>query len=192
MGNFAILKIVCWQEESTLLMLRMRLMVGTLVVLLVVLLVRMATMPIPGAVKPFAAPDLDFRSQKVGSLTTLSALQGKVVILDFWATWCGPCRQSIPELARVYSQYKEKGLQVIGISLDEAESRKDIPAAIKELGITYPIVFGTEISDLREKYNFEAIPQFYLIDKRGQVRVHIPGYDPTFQLESEVVKLLGE
>src|SRR4029078_98896 len=98
---------------------------------------------------------------------------GRVVVLDFWATWCGPCRETIPDLEKVYQKYHSKGLEVFGISVDE--SKEPVPAAVKDLGITYPVAMASDIPDIRGKYSFDAIPAFFVIDKKGRIAAAIKG-----------------
>jgi cytochrome c biogenesis protein CcmG/thiol:disulfide interchange protein DsbE len=181
-------------EEADELMLSMRLRTIVLIVLAFGLLVYLVTRSTPPEdAKP--APDLTMQFQKSGETTKLSDLHGKVVLLDFWASWCGPCRLSIPELEKLYEKYKDQGLQVIGITTDGEQSRKDVPRAERELGITYPVAFADDIFDLRENYDIVSIPKLYVIDKRGMIRDLINGFDPNAsgdELENEIVKLLKE
>lgn len=138
------------------------------------------------------APDIALPLTKGSAPTPLSAMKGKVVLLDFWATWCGPCRQSIPELERIYEKYHSQGLEVIGISVDDPSTESQIPLAQQSLHMTYPIVLATDIPDLRDKVHFDSIPQLYVIDKRGVQRSQIQGFNPKSNLEEQVAKLLNE
>ena len=122
----------------------------------------------------------------------LSSLQGRVVLLDFWASWYPPCRQNMQQLEGLYEKYNDKGLVVVGVSLDHADTRDQVPKFLRELGITYPTCFGDEIFDLRSKYKFKTKSQLYVIDKHGKVRDHINSVDPHLDLEEVIVKLLRE
>ena len=140
-----------------------------------------------------AAPEIALPLKKGAAPVALSAWKGKVVILDFWATWCGPCRGSIPEIERVYKKYHAKGLEVVGISIDETSTAADIPAAVKELGMTYPVVLGSDIPDLRTKYEFTSIPQMFIIDRKGHISEAVAGWDPSgSSLDAKVEALLNE
>lgn len=139
-----------------------------------------------------AAPEIALPLKKGAAPLALSAWKGKVVILDFWATWCGPCRESIPEVERIYKKYHEKGLEVVGISVDEAGTASGVPAAVKELGMTYPVVLASDIPDIRTKYEFNGIPQMYIIDKKGNISDSISGWDPNSNLDAKVEALLNE
>jgi thiol-disulfide isomerase/thioredoxin len=182
-------------------MTRGRLYVVALIVLVAVLAINNAIMsphsPRGGESAPMAsgaerplAPEISFALEPGKPAVPLSSLKGKVVILDFWATWCGPCRQSIPDLERIYKKYHSQGLEVVGISLDD--SADPVPAVVKELGMTYPVVMGDSIPDLRSKYEFSGIPQMYLVDKQGRQGASFPGYDPSLDLESTVKQFLAE
>lgn len=96
----------------------------------------------------------------------LSDFKGKVVVLDFWATWCPPCRKGIPDLIEIQKSMKD--VQVIGISVDE-NPQKVIPDFVKEFKINYPIVIGND--EVYNRYGgIEAIPTTFIIDRQGKIR----------------------
>jgi len=136
------------------------------------------------------APALDIPLEAGKPTVPLSSFKGKVVVLDFWATWCGPCRQSIPDLEKLYKKYHSQGLEVIGVSVDD--SWDPVPASIKELGITYPVVLSSNIPGIRSAFQFTGIPQMYLVDKNGRIGGSYEGYDPSRDLEAEIKPLLAE
>jgi thiol-disulfide isomerase/thioredoxin len=97
----------------------------------------------------------------------LSDFRGKVVILDFWATWCPPCRKGIPDLIELQTKYNDD-LMIIGISLDQANTIKDVVPFSKNYGINYPVVYGD--ANVVSKYGgIEAIPTSFIIDKEGNI-----------------------
>ncbi|HLJ56315.1 MAG TPA: TlpA disulfide reductase family protein, partial [Chthonomonadaceae bacterium] len=98
------------------------------------------------------------------------------------------CRESIPEVERLYKKYHSQGLEVVGISVDTDHAA--VPAAAAQLGITYPVMLADSILDIRHKFQFDAIPQLYAIDKQGRVALSIPGADPT--IEDQIAPLLKE
>jgi len=111
------------------------------------------------------APDFSLRTTDNKDLK-LSDYKGKIVILDFWATWCGPCRRSVPDLIEIQKEYKND-VVVIGISLD-IQTAKNVVPFINEFGINYPVVFGNE-KVVTDYGNIEAIPTSFVIDKKGNV-----------------------
>ena len=138
------------------------------------------------------APELALPMQPNGPPTPLSSLKGKVVLLDFWATWCGPCRMSIPDLEAVYKKYRAQGLEVVGVSRDHAETRGQIPAAAQALGITYPLVVSDDIPDINENYNVDSLPTLIMIDRQGNIAGVQTGYHAPGDLEAKVITLLKE
>ena len=118
----------------------------------------------------------------VGDTLMLSSLKGKIVLLDFWASWCGPCRSANKHLVKLYSKYKEKGFEIYGISLDtEADSWKD---AVKHNGITWLQVLDAN-GETAGVWNVNYIPNTFLLDKTGK----IVAVNPT---EEELQKHLQE
>lgn len=110
----------------------------------------------------------DFTLQDInGKNVKLSDYRGKVVILDFWATWCGPCRKGIPDLIQLQNKYK-KDLMVIGISVDQDNTIKDVIPFYKNNGINYPVVYADE-NVVNSYGGIEAIPTSFVIDREGNV-----------------------
>lgn len=122
---------------------------------------------------------------KTGSWTTdqnqrvtLSDYKGKVVVLDFYATWCEPCRDETPHLVRLQNEYGQKGLQVIGLNVGGDEDRGKIPGYAKEFNVSYPLGFPDD--DLVNKYlsDVQDIPQSFVFDRNGQLVKRFVGYGP--------------
>jgi thiol-disulfide isomerase/thioredoxin len=124
-----------------------------------------AEQPLKQTEKELKAPDFILKTTDNKDLK-LSDYKGKIVILDFWATWCGPCRMSIPDLISIQKEYKND-VVVIGISLDYQTMQNVVPF-IKEYGINYPVVFGDQ-KVVMDYGNVNAIPTSFIIDKSGNV-----------------------
>jgi thiol-disulfide isomerase/thioredoxin len=123
-----------------------------------------------------------------GKLVKFSDFRGKVIILDFWATWCGPCRVEIPHFVELQKQYEDKGLAVIGVSLDE-QGPETVKKFVKQIGVNYPIVIGNH--KIVEAYGgIDAIPTTFVIDRQGHIVSRHLGYDDKAVFEKEIQPLL--
>lgn len=134
----------------------------------------------------------DFTQNDVnGKPVRLSSFRGKYVLLDFWASWCGPCRQENPNVVRTYNKYKNKNFTVLGVSLDKESGREAWLAAIKTDGLAW-----TQVSDLKfwsnlvaTLYGVQSIPQNFLIDPQGKIIAKgLRGSD----LDDKLAQLLGK
>jgi thiol-disulfide isomerase/thioredoxin len=156
------------------------------------------------ALAPRPAPDEMLRLDRVGAFApawvgvqpigdapaSLDSLRGKVVLLDFWATWCGPCRILAPKLSGLQARYGAQGLRVVGVTTDPAEK-----AALfaQRANVRYALAVDPE-GDTSRAYAVSALPTVFVIDKRGVVRDVAVGYDEgrDAQLESLLKELLAE
>lgn len=139
-----------------------------------------------GSVAPdFEQPDAN------GKPVKLSSFRGKYVLIDFWASWCGPCRQENPNVVKAYNQYKAKNFTILGVSLDRPEGKANWQAAIKSDGLIW-----TQVSDLKfwnnavaQLYAVSSIPQNYLIDPQGKIIAkNLRGQD----LENKLAEIFGK
>jgi thiol-disulfide isomerase/thioredoxin len=136
----------------------------------------------PEEAPPFLLVDLD------GHPVSTAMWQGKVVILNFWATWCGPCREEIPEMIDLASRYKDR-VQIVGASVDDI-SPAEVNEFAKRMGINYPVVMAG--LDLVSEYGgVPALPTSFVIDTHGRVVQKHVGLYPTDVYESEIRSLLG-
>lgn len=138
-----------------------------------------------------ASPDFTLKTLE-GQEITLSGLKGKVVLLDFWATWCGPCKESIPHLIQLYKSYKDRGFELIGMSTDKAGDVEMVRRFAKSLDIPYPIILTPD--EVARSYKVTGLPTTVLIDKKGKIREKIIGYNNTIgqQITSKVEELIAE
>ena len=123
------------------------------------------------------APDFALKSS-TGENLRLSEYRGDVVMINFWATWCGPCRQEMPLLDELYNRYQRVGFNLLGVNIDD-DSRRAMQMA-EELGIDFPVLFDAtkEVSRL---YEVEAMPVTVLVDREGTVRYVHHGYKPGYE-----------
>ncbi len=125
-----------------------------------------------------------------GADLVLSELRGKVVLINFWATWCGPCRMEIPDLAKLDQSYRNQDLVVVGISLD-SRPESYVRVEAEKMGATYPIVLAGEDGG-RDWGGITAIPTTFLIDRQGRIAHRLLGYTPIERLVELVRPLLAE
>jgi cytochrome c biogenesis protein CcmG/thiol:disulfide interchange protein DsbE len=118
----------------------------------------------------------------------LSDYKGRVVLLNFWATWCKGCVLEIPWFIEFQERYKENGLTIIGVSIDD--SWKPVKAFVEEKKVNYPIVLDTE--GLRKIYELNSMPMTLLIDRSGEIAVSYIGVVDKDACESKLRALLGE
>jgi thiol-disulfide isomerase/thioredoxin len=126
-----------------------------------------------------------------GQEVTLSHLKGKVILLDFWATWCGPCRESIPHLIQLYKTYQKDGLEVIGMNVEKGEMDA-VRRFVKSMDIPYPITLSPD--DVQRDYRVSGLPTTIFIDKQGRIREKMVGFTSEIakQTTARVVTLLSE
>ena len=109
----------------------------------------------------------------------LGDYKGKVVVLNFWATWCGPCRMEIPDLVKLHNAFDQDKVSVVGISTLERGSTEQIQNQLKAVAqrfnISYPIIFDNEAKLYREFGSFPGIPTTFVIDQNGKVKKTLPG-----------------
>ena len=104
--------------------------------------------------------------------TSLSGLKGKVVFLNFWATWCGPCRIEMPSMEALYAKYRDRGLEILAVNSGERAS--DVLAFLAENRFTFPVVMDTD-GKVSRTYGIQAIPTSYLIGRDGQIISRMTG-----------------
>ena len=136
------------------------------------------------------APDFALKSS-TGENLRLSEYRGDVVMINFWATWCGPCRQEMPLLDDLYNRYQRVGFNLLGVNIDD-DSNKAM-AMIRELGVNFPVLFDNR-KEVSKMYNVDAMPVTVILDREGTVRFVHQGYKPGYEEKylNEVRSLLRE
>jgi thiol-disulfide isomerase/thioredoxin len=135
------------------------------------------------------APNFRLKNLETGKLESLKKYRGKVVYLDFWASWCGPCRQSLPLLNELRSELKRKGFEVLAVNLDE--DTKDAQTFLEQFPVVYPVLLDPQ-GKVPQKYDLPGMPTSFLIDKKGRVqKIHV-GFKPKDMkgIRSEVISYL--
>ena len=136
------------------------------------------------------APDFALRSS-LGQNLRLSEYRGQVVMINFWATWCGPCRQEMPALDAIYDRYNDVGFTLLGVNIDE--NPQQAMRMAERLKVTFPVLFD-ERKEVSKMYDVRAMPVTVLIDRDGRVRSVHQGYQSGREQEylNEVRALLRE
>jgi thiol-disulfide isomerase/thioredoxin len=137
-----------------------------------------------------AAPDFTLKSS-TGENVRLAEQRGQVVMLNFWASWCGPCRQEMPLLDGIAKKYGKMGFVLYGVNVEEDNTAAK--KMLKDLGVSFPILFDTE-SKLSGLYNVEAMPTSVIIDKKGNIRYIDRGYKPGDEnkYKEQIMELIRE
>ncbi len=141
----------------------------------------------PRPVPEFAAKTLDGGDANVGQYS------GQVVLIDFWATWCSPCKEMMPELQKLHSAYADKGFVVLGISIDEGKKAvKKVRKFINKQKIDYPVVMDIEDAPAWAAFHVPAVPATYLIDQKGQIIAQWIGKFDTDAAKTMIENLLAD
>jgi peroxiredoxin len=134
-----------------------------------------------------SAPDFTLKAVQDGTNHSLSQYRGKVVLLNFFTFFCGPCRQEMPHLSQMYQEMKGQGLQTIGIAL--ASTPEQIKQLVSQLGLTYPVLEGNDA--VSKAYgNIELVPVTFIIDRQGNIAEKILGARSKAEFEKMVKRLL--
>jgi len=127
----------------------------------------------------------DLRGRQVSS----TDLRGKVVLIDFWATWCGPCKKEMPGYQKLFDQYGAQGFTVIGFKFDTMKDTENPLSFAKRLGIRYPLLVASD--QIKQKFGgIEGLPTTLLFDRKGILRNKVIGFEYTTTIEAYVKQLL--
>ena len=127
-----------------------------------------------------------------GQKVRLKDLRGKIVVLNFWATWCGPCNAEMPMMVSVAKKYTERGVVFLGASLDDAKTKDKIPAFLSKYGVTYPVWYGATGDDMDKLGMGEAAPTTAFLDAEGHIVARIHGQMREGEMEERIDWLLGD
>jgi len=130
-----------------------------------------------GGMEGQPAPDFALKSS-TGENMRLSEYRGDVVMINFWATWCGPCRQEMPLLDELYSRYQRVGFNLLGVNIDDDSGRA--MDMIEDLGVNFPVLFDAR-KEVSKLYDVEAMPVTVIVDRDGTVRYVHHGYKPGYE-----------
>ncbi len=141
----------------------------------------LALSPVSAEVTRAPAPDFTLKSRS-GENLRLSEFRGEVVMINFWASWCAPCRQEMPLLEELYTRYRPLGFTILAVNVEEDPAKAK--AMLKEIPVSFPVLFDTQ-SKVSRLYNVAAMPSTVLVDRDGNIRhLHLgykPGYEKTYQ-----------
>ena len=138
------------------------------------------------------APDFNLPTLD-GKQVRLSDFDGKVIIIDFWATWCRPCVMEMPSYVKLMNKYADKPFIVIGIGLDRRITKNQLNNFLKSHNINYPILLGLSDPTILDRYGgIPSIPTTFIIDKQGYIRQKLVGFHKYEDLENIVSRLLEE
>ncbi len=135
----------------------------------------------------FAAPDFSLETLD-GETVNLSDLRGQAVLVNFWATWCPPCRAEMPAIQQLYEQYQDQGFTVLAVDLQESEAQ--VTAFAEQMGLTFPILIDPN-GQVFSRYQVRALPSTFFVDRNGLIQeIALGGPMAQAYIESQIVDLL--
>ena len=149
--------------------------------------------PLNGKIAPgFTLADLN------GNKVSLASYKGRPLVVDFWATWCGPCKVEIPWFEKLHDEYASQGLEIIGVSTDDLDrddpaklftEKRDIQDFAKKMHMNYPILLGEDA--VEDKWGIDAMPTTFFIDRSGKIVASTVGLAPRDVIEADIKKAIG-
>ena len=138
----------------------------------------------------YGTPAPDFTLETLdGKSVTLSSLRGKAVVVNFWATWCGPCKIETPWLVDLQNRYGAQGLQIVGVAMDDS-GKDEIARFAKDMGMNYPVVLGKEA--VGQAYGgVDALPESFFVGRDGKIVDKIMGLEGRSEIEDAIKKALN-
>lgn len=118
------------------------------------------------------APDFTLKSKENGNIR-LSEQRGNIVLVNFWASWCGPCRNELPEMEALYQEYQDLGFEILAVNVDDEASKAD--GLLNDIEVSFPVLYDT-LGDVSKLYDVSAMPTTVMIDRDGNQRLVHLGY----------------
>jgi len=149
--------------------------------LLVLLMAVLSPASVMAAAQQGPAPDFTLKSRS-GENLKLSELRGEVVMVNFWASWCGPCRQEMPLLDQLYKRYQPMGFTILGVNVEEDTAAAE--KVLQEIPVSFPVLYDSK-NQVSQQYGVSAMPSTFLVDRDGKLRYlhkgYLPGYEEEYQ-----------
>jgi peroxiredoxin len=147
-------------------------------------------MPVSAAVISGKAPEFTLKSRG-GQNLRLSDYRGQVLLINFWASWCGPCRQEMPLLEDLYKRYNKLGFTIMGVNVDTDSTKAN--NYLRDITVTFPVVYDVT-NAVSKSFNVNAMPTTVIVDRNGNMRYLHQGYQPGYEkaYKKEVVQLIKE
>jgi peroxiredoxin len=146
----------------------------------------------PLQAKPVSGPAPDFTlHSRGGKNLRLSDYRGQIVLINFWASWCGPCRQEMPLLQNLYRRYSKLGFVILGVNVDSDSSKAN--HYLRDVHVSFPILYDNS-NAVSKRFNVSAMPTTVIVDRNGKMRFMHQGYKPGYEKDykKEVVSLIRE
>ena len=118
------------------------------------------------------SPDFTLKSRDSGNMK-LSEQRGNIVLVNFWASWCGPCREELPAFEELYQEYQDMGVEILAVNVDDEAAKADV--LLQDIEVTFPVLYDTS-GEVSKLYDVNAMPTTVLVDRDGNVRLLHPGY----------------
>lgn len=148
------------------------------------------------AALPSVVLDAEMKSADGGDPIKLSNYSGKVLLVNLWATWCGPCRRETPELVRLHQEYHDRGLEIVGLSTeDPIASEQSVQEFVRTFNVGYPVGWATREVAITLMRGRPSIPQSFIVTRDGRIAKHFLGFDPRktpAQLKQAVEEALSD
>jgi peroxiredoxin len=171
-------------------MLRRRLIQNRLHRLITAAVFILACGQVIAASEPAMAPDFTLKSRD-GVNIKLSELRGQVVMVNFWASWCGPCRQEMPLLQQLFERYQSLGFTLLGVNVDEVRAAAD--KMLSDVPVSFPVLYDDR-GKVSKQYQVKAMPTTIMVDRDGRLRYLHKGYKPGYEedYQQQIRELLRE